>query len=296
MGYRYRSFLKSLSYVHLDNFTTAVASHLIRRRKTNLLLLHLIDLDGTRHRYGFQAAETQKVLADHDRRLGTLLTAARDSGMFEDTAFVVFGDHAYIDVHTRIRINVAFREAGLLEFATGFSGTGRRGPRSPAGRRSVQDRRLIRWEAWANCCEGSAQVGLRDPADPTIHNRLTEVFTDLQTKGVVETVYSGEQIRDLKLGDSIDYALEAKAGCYFVPDVEGEVIAPAEENFRAAHGYHPDRPGYSSLFFATGSGIRRGVELDSLRVVDLAPTLAALLGLRLPAAEGSALTEILDFG
>jgi predicted AlkP superfamily pyrophosphatase or phosphodiesterase len=276
MGMRYRTLLKSLKYFHLDNFTTAVASDLIRKRKTNLLLLHLLDLDGTRHRRGFRAPETRTVLEDQDRRLGTLLAAARDSGVFENTTFVVFGDHAYIDVHTRIRINAALRKAGLLAF-------------DAAGR-------LVHWEAWANCCEGSAQVGLRDPADRSVHSKLEAVFSDLQDSGVVETVYLREQVRQMKLGDSIDYVLEARPGCYFVPDIEGEVVAPAEENFRAVHGYHPDRPGYSSLFFAAGSGIRRGVELKNLRIVDLGPTLAALLGLQLSAAEGRVPREILDFG
>jgi len=284
MGMRYRALLKSLKYFHLDNFTVAVASHLIRKRKTNLLLIHLLDLDGTRHRYGFQAPETSKVLEDQDRRLGTLLTAARDSGVFEDTTFIVFGDHAYIDVHTRIRINAAFRKAGLVEF----------GAKGRTGRHSAEGCRLIRWEAWANCCEGSTQVCLRDLADRSVHSRLEAVFSELQDNGVVGTVYSRDQVRQMKLGGPIDYVLEAKAGCYFVPEIEGEVIAPAEEKFRAGHGYHPDRPGYSSLFFAAGHGIRRGVELKNLRIVDLGPTLAALLGLQLPGAEGRVLREILD--
>jgi len=109
-------------------------------------------------------------------------------------------------------------------------------------------------------------------------------------------VYSKDRVRQMKIGDRIDYVLEAKPGCYFVPDIEGAVVAPAEESFRAVHGYHPDRPGYSSLFFAAGAGIRAGVELKSLRIVDLGPTLAALLGLQLPAAEGRVRREILDFG
>ena len=285
MGVRYRALLKSLEYFHLDNFTAAVASHLIRKRKTNLLLLHLLDLDGTRHRRGFRSSETLKVLEDQDRRLGTLLIAARESGLFEHTTFIVFGDHAYIDVRTRIRINAALRKAGLLQFST----------KGTAARNSAEGCRLIRWQAWANCCEGSAQVGLRDPADQAVHSRLAAVFAELQDRGVVETVYARDQVRQMKLGDRIDYVLEAKPGCYFVPQIEGEAVAPAEENFLAAHGYHPDRPGYSSLFFAAGEGIRAGVELKSLRIVDLGPTLAALLGLQLPAAEGRVLQEILDF-
>lgn len=303
MGLRYRSLLKNLQYFHLDNFTTAVASRLIGKRKTSLLLLHLLDLDGTRHRYGFRTPETTKVLEDHDRRLGTLLSAARDSGASKDTTFIVFGDHAYIDVHTRVRINAAFRKAGLLEFSTKGTASRRRGPRSTVGRgtasrRSTKDPRLIRWEAWANTCDGSAQVSLRNPADRTIHGRLAAVFAELQegNSAVVETVYARDRIRRMKLGDSIDYVLEAKAGCYFVPEIEGEVLAPASENYHAVHGYHPDRPGYTSLFFAAGSGVRGGTDLKSLCIVDLGPTLAALLGLELPAAEGRVLREILDFG
>jgi predicted AlkP superfamily pyrophosphatase or phosphodiesterase len=121
------------------------------------------------------------------------------------------------------------------------------------------------------------------------------VFAELEAGGAVEAAYPEEDHRGMKLEGPIDYVLEAKPGYYFVADVEGEVLAPAPETFRAAHGYHPDRPGYSSLFFAAGSGIRRGVELESLRIVDLGPTIAALLGLQLPAAEGRVAREILDF-
>jgi predicted AlkP superfamily pyrophosphatase or phosphodiesterase len=276
MGFRYRSLLKSLEYFHLDNFSAGVASYLIRNRKINLLLLHLLDLDGTRHRLGFRAPETLKVLEEQDRRVTRLLRASRDSGVFEDTTFLVFGDHAYMDVHTRIRINAALRQAGLLGFD-------RRG-------------RLVAWHAWANCCEGSAQIALRDPADGCVHRALASVFAALRKERpvVVERVYSKEQVKAMKVGDHIDYILEAGAGCYFAPEIEGEVLAPSEEDHRGAHGYHPDRPGYSSLFFAAGSGVRRGVELPPVRIVDLGPTLAALLGLELHAAEGRVLSEMLD--
>jgi predicted AlkP superfamily pyrophosphatase or phosphodiesterase len=278
MGIRYRSLLKSLRYYHLDNLTTAVASHLIRKRKINLLLLHLLDLDGTRHRYGFRASEVQKVLEDQDRRLGLLLAASRESGSFAETSFIVFGDHAYVDVHTRIRINAAFRAAGLLDFDT--------------------KGKLVSWKAWANCCEGSAQVTLYDRLDAAARRAVTAVFAELQegSRGVVETVYTREQVEKMRVGEHIDYILEAEDGCYFIPEVEGPVIAPAEDKFRAVHGYHPDRPGYSSLFLAAGAGVRQGVELRPIRIVDLGPTLAALLGLALPDAEGRVLKEMLDLG
>jgi hypothetical protein len=122
------------------------------------------------------------------------------------------------------------------------------------------------------------------------------VFAELRDSGVVETVYASEHIRQMKLADFIDYVLEARPGCYFVPETEGTTVVPAKENFRATHGYHPDRSGYSSPFMATGAGIRPGVRLESVRIVDLGPTLATLLRLQLPDAEGRVLKEILDLG
>jgi predicted AlkP superfamily pyrophosphatase or phosphodiesterase len=134
--------------------------------------------------------------------------------------------------------------------------------------------------------------------DRATHREVAEVFAGLQkgAQRVVETVYTREQIESMKVGEQIDYILEARDGCYFVPDTEGPVISPGEEKFRAVHGYHPDRPGYSSLFLAAGAGVRRGVELDPIRIVDVGPTLATLLGLEMPEAEGRVLTEIVEGG
>jgi len=273
-GLRYASLLKDLSYQNLDNFTTAAAARLVRRAKVDLLLLHLLDLDGTRHRLGFHASEVPKVLEQHDRRIGTLLDATARCGLFRQTSFFVFGDHAYFDVHTRIRINAAFRAAGLVE----------------ADARG----RLRCWKAWANCCGGSAHVRLLDPSDRDVHARLDEVFRGLSEQGrsVMEMVYDNRHPETIRVGGRIDYILEAKTGCYFVPDIEGEVIAPREPHFRATHGYHPDRTGYGSLFLASGRGVRPGIELRDMRITDIGPTAASLLGLEMPGVDGRVRTEI----
>lgn len=46
-------------------------------------------------------------------------------------------------------------------------------------------------------------------------------------------------------------------------------------------------------FMATGYGIRQGAVLERMSTVDLAPTVAALLGLEMKNVEGRVLTEIL---
>ena len=70
---RYGYLLRGLRRRYLDNFTCACATHLIRRGKVDLLLLHLFDLDATRHRLGTRSPEAARVLREHDRRLEKIL-------------------------------------------------------------------------------------------------------------------------------------------------------------------------------------------------------------------------------
>ncbi|TMA50948.1 MAG: hypothetical protein E6J80_14085 [Deltaproteobacteria bacterium] len=59
------------------------------------------------------------------------------------------------------------------------------------------------------------------------------------------------------------------------------------------HGYLPTNPQMATGFIASGSGIRPGVVIPSLRMLDIAPTIATLLDLELPSAEGVPLVGIL---
>ena len=52
-------------------------------------------------------------------------------------------------------------------------------------------------------------------------------------------------------------------------------------NFYGAHGYDPQLPEMSAIFFAAGPDVRPGV-LDSVRNIDIAPTIEKLLGVPRP--------------
>ena len=47
-------------------------------------------------------------------------------------------------------------------------------------------------------------------------------------------------------------------------------------------------------FIAAGSGVRAGTVLERIRLIDIAPTAARLLGIAAPAVEGRVLEEILQ--
>ncbi|HYL98402.1 MAG TPA: alkaline phosphatase family protein, partial [Blastocatellia bacterium] len=52
------------------------------------------------------------------------------------------------------------------------------------------------------------------------------------------------------------------------------------------HGYLPGVPDMNSSFFIVGPGIGAHQDLGQIDMRDIAPTLAGLLGVALPAAEG----------
>ena len=84
------------------------------------------------------------------------------------------------------------------------------------------------------------------------------------------------------------------------PEV-GDIVYWLEEGFHRVHGDSlPTQQGYfntsvSPLFIAAGQGIRPGCVTERvIRQVDMAPTVAALLGVRMPAQnEGSVVHQIL---
>jgi predicted AlkP superfamily pyrophosphatase or phosphodiesterase len=61
---------------------------------------------------------------------------------------------------------------------------------------------------------------------------------------------------------------------------------------KGAHGYLPGQPKLYATFVAFGAGIQPGVTLPEVRNVDVAPTVAALLGLEMKDVEGRVLKEI----
>jgi predicted AlkP superfamily pyrophosphatase or phosphodiesterase len=69
---------------------------------------------------------------------------------------------------------------------------------------------------------------------------------------------------------------------------------------RGAHGYAPDHPAMGAIFFALGRGIPRGARLAEVRSIDVAPSVARLLGIDPPRhSEGrpiSALGQMLSRG
>ena len=284
----YRKFSKMLdgqNQPNLDNFSTAAASWLIREKRPNLVLLHLTDTDSQRHRYGFKSDEVTESMARQDLRIGQLIEAAREAGIYDNTTFVVLGDHGFLDVDYKINLNIALRQAGLITVDS--------------------EGKVIDWKAYANGADGSAQIVIKDKEDLDSKQAVATILQQLKEDPLsgLEQIYNREGAAQKGVAGYFDYMVEAKEGYYFVNNWWGQEVTEIIEQkidgqdkkagYAATHGYDPLKTGYRTLFLACGAGVKPGVILPTINLIDEGPTLANFLGLSLSGADGRLLNEIL---
>jgi predicted AlkP superfamily pyrophosphatase or phosphodiesterase len=257
-----------------DWLTLEAARHVVATRPPRLMLVHFLTLDAFQHDYGVASPEARWALAHVDALLGHLLDAFRDAGRFDTTTFVVFGDHGFVDVQTTYHANLILREEGLVDVDADGAISGRR--------------------AWAAGNGGAAHVYVLDGAPRTTIDRLRERFGALP--GV--TVLDRTSFKALGLPEPIEHSAQgdlvlcAEPGYQFTGYPTAEVIAAAPV-YRATHGHDPRLPELGAGLTLAGPGVRDAVTLEDVSMLDVAPTVARLLGLDLPGAEGRLLADAL---
>ena len=158
---------------------------------------------------------------------------------------------------------------------------------------SLDGKRVTDWKAFTEHTGGSAAVYLKDPQDKAT---LTDpcasaaAFHRLFRHRLYQIVEKEELV---KLGGPPDVAfyLEGELGNMLSGAVTCEFIHPAP--VKGNHGYLPTKPGLQTGFLIAGRGVKKGAVLETIRLVDVAPTIAQLLGLEMKDTDGHALTELL---
>jgi predicted AlkP superfamily pyrophosphatase or phosphodiesterase len=90
-----------------------------------------------------------------------------------------------------------------------------------------------------------------------------------------------------------DLVLYAKQGYAFNNGVTGDAEAGPTTDYAGTHGYLNSDPELDGIFIASGKGIKQGVTIERMANLDVAPTVARLLGLTLPETDGRILEEAL---
>lgn len=283
MNRRFGQLRKGIQQPWLDDFVTAAAVHTIKTKKPDLILVHLVDVDSQRHKYGFSGKETHAALRRHDDRLGDILNAMDECGITDQSTIIALGDHSALDVTYVINMNVYLRESGLIQ---------------------VNEKgKVTSWKAFCKSNDGSAYVYLSDPFDKRTKEIIRALLHSLMMNPAngLERVMSGDEASDFGADSEAAFMLEARQGFYFTEELDGDSIVEINEEdvatgkyCRAVHGYSPNKPDYHTVFIAKGKGIKPNVSIETMRLVDEGPTFAKLLGLDLGETDGRVLEEIIQ--
>ena len=263
----------SADYMTRDDTTGAAAAYILETYQPSLLALHLIASDHFQHQAGSNAPVAKRAVAAADRAIGALRDAAERSNILDRTAFIVTGDHGFVDVHTVVAPNVWLQKAGL-------HGTG-------------ADRG--EWKATFHTAGGGALLRLRDDSDADTVAAVRGVLEQLPERiRRLFRVVDRAELDAIGADPDAPLALAAALGVSFSADGAGEDVRAGSGG---THGYFPtDFPEIYTGFVGWGAGFKSGVTVHEMALEDIAGLIAKLLGVEHPSPDGSPPWGVLDPG
>lgn len=235
-------------------------------QKPFFLSAYFASFDESAHQYGVYSREAARSLEKIDAMLGQLIEEAERITQ-GDLVVCVVSDHGTLDNHYNISPNVLLHQAGLIEL-------------DPEGN-------VTSWKAWSQRAGGTAEVRMADPQDEATRRTLEGIMKQLAEdpdSGILEVV-DREGARARGGFPDAEYVLVAKKGYELRDDVTGDYCRTRLTQ-KAQHGYSENFPEMRASFMLWGKGVRPGSDPGEFELIDIAPTLAAMMGVSLPDAEG----------
>lgn len=257
--------------VQRDWLYVRMAAQLLKKHSPNLLLIHLVEVDHAQHRYGPRSGDAYWSVSYADDRLRDLVDAIETSPLRDKTTLIVASDHGFFPIEMDIRANVLLRKRGLI---------------ADDGKAAI-------------CVSqggGCAVYILDDKRREDIAKQLVQDFSNVRGIQAVITPDEfpsiGQPTRE-ENPHAADLWLAAESGYSFSGSQAGDEVLVPRASPGGTHGYLPDQPDMLATLVLRGFGVRRGVSVGKVSSLDVAPTIARLLGDNLPEPDGKALSAAL---
>lgn len=198
-----------------------------------------------------------------DKHVEQLIQATKNAKTFDDTNFVILGDHYQINVNKMIHLNTLFAKKGWLK----------------ANNDQTFDKDFT---VSAKTCDGSSYIYTRD------FDQLEELKQLVENVEGVQNVYTSAQATKRGADPKCSLMVEAKAGYYFTDESSRPAVVErvdpktlgTTDRYHGVHGYDPDKEDYQTTIVFNGPAIKEGITVEKANLVDEAPTFAKLLGLK----------------
>jgi predicted AlkP superfamily pyrophosphatase or phosphodiesterase len=271
LGQEMLAAMNSLPSEHRDDVARGDgAVFLLERKNPDFLLVYLTDFDTQQHSFGPAAKEAVKVLEVIDAQVARILAATHDEAMDHTTLFVV-SDHGFSPIDKAVRPGVLLRRAGLVE--------------------TDSHEKVVTYRAAMHGAGGMCAINIDDTLDTKTHKTVLGILQRAvkDPKSGIARFFTREQMRGKEGFPNAAFVIEAANGFKCAGGYAGDPVVSWPE--RGAHGYAPDRPEMFATFLAAGRGIRKGVKLGQVQMVDVAPTVAAALHIPFDSAKGHVITD-----
>lgn len=246
-----------------------VAPHL--SEKPFFMSAYFASFDETAHQCGVYSKEAAEALEKIDGMLGVMIDRAHELTGGR-VVVCVCSDHGSMDNQYNISPNVKLNEAGLIH--------------------TDVDGAVLDWDAWSQRAGGMSEIRLKDPEDQAAREKLRKVVEALAAdpeSGILE-VADRETAKRRGGFPLAEYVLIAKKGYEIRDNVTGPYCT-TKLHQKAQHGYSEEFEEMRASFMLEGEGIGKGQDLGAMRLIDIAPTLAAVMGFELPQAQGTSVLK-----
>jgi predicted AlkP superfamily pyrophosphatase or phosphodiesterase len=242
-----------------------MAAALYALYRPQFMTLHLSSLDETEHDTGPGSPESKTDLKLIDGVVGDLVAQARAAE--PDLVVMVVSDHGFAKLEHEVDLVQDFVDAGLITV-------------------DPKTRKVTAWAAapWGGA---SAAVVLKDPKDQAVKAKVKALLDRLTADPAngINRVIDAEEIARMGGTGMASYWVDFKIGYAMGGGMTH--ISPATE--KGTHGWFPDHPEMRASFFASGPGVPRKGAIGEIDQRDIAPTVAAMLHVDLPSADGKPL-------
>ncbi len=247
-----------------DEMWTKVFNMILRKHRPNFALLHVVAVDHTEHFDGPRSEGAYEAIKAADGQVRQVWEELQRDFPGKAT-LVIVSDHGFSANKTKILPNEILRKAGLIE---------------------LDGKRITGGVVQPVVQGGSVLLYISDDANrDSIMKRIRQAFAHVDG---VNKVAGPEDFAEYGIGDprrdphAPDMAIFGKVGYYF-----GDTAAGQKTEHKGSHGQDSHLPDLHAVFVAWGDGIKPGTKLGEISNKDVAPTLAKLLGLEIPGAEGA---------
>ncbi|MEW5974247.1 MAG: ectonucleotide pyrophosphatase/phosphodiesterase [Acidobacteriota bacterium] len=254
-----------------DAVLAEAAAYTLRKHRPHFLAIHFVSTDKVQHPYGSNHYLSWAAITHADRLIGLLRRAVAEAGMAEQTTFVVGADHGFHSVYDEMNLYPLFREEGLADRVTLYP------------------------DQWV------LHVERKPGLNQTELDRLNRLLSRAARLPGIARVLTSEEYGTLGLPSYDEdphvrgqYMIVANIDLHLVVDPTSDSMVPRPKSRPYhGHGYLPSHPRMYPALVLAGRGIAKGRQIGHVRNLDVAPTIAYLLGLPHQNMSGRLLQEAL---